>query len=658
MIFALDIGTRVVVGVVLERGRSGWRIRASAVEEHAQRAMLDGQIHDVPVVTETIFRVKERLERRLRTPLKEVAVAAAGRALRTQRARATQRIGSARPVSREEVLALEIEAVHEALRLMARSEAAWNDYHCVGYSVVGYWLDGAGIGNLIGQRGGTAEVEVVATFLPRVVVDSLYSAVEGAGLSVQSLTLEPIAAGSLVISPAMRQLNLALVDIGAGTSDIALARDGALVAFGMVPVAGDEVTEYLCRELLLDFHEGERVKRLLRQGGEITFRDVVGTSHRRSAEEIIELIQPVAKEIAGTVAQAILEINGKAPQAIILVGGGSLTPGLAEALAGWLELPRQRVAVRGLEAVSQISGSIKGLEPAQAVTVLGIALASQHNQVLEFAQVQVNRRPVRLLKGGGATVGDALLAAGIGLRELYGSLGRGLTVVINGQLRLVRGKMGRPASITVNGRPAALDTPIGYGDAIEVGVPEAAEQPQVTVKDLLPDLETGTVFLNGRPVSIKPRVLMNGSEVDWEAVVPDNARIEYEEQVTVESLLARLQINLVPGERIMVNGRLAGPDWVVRDGDHLQIAGDGVETASPLEPRADTQAITVVFNGRTLLLPLPESGSPMVIDVLRYAEAETVPPPGKSMLVVKVNGQKANFTDPLQAGDEVLVGWE
>lgn len=662
MVFALDIGTRVVVGVVLEPTQRGWRVRASAAEEHAQRAMLDGQIHDIPAVAEVVLRLKTKLEKKLKVTLKEVAVAAAGRALRTQRARVSQRTGSVRGISREDVVALELEAVQEALRLMSRRDAAWNEYHCVGYSVIGYWLDGSAIGNLVGQQGGTMEVEVVATFLPRMVVDSLYAVVERAGLTVQSLTLEPIAAGTLVISPAMRQLNLALVDIGAGTSDVALARDGSLVAYGMVPLAGDEVTECLCRELLVDYHEGEKIKRRLRQGGEITFCDVVGQVHRRPAEEVLTIIEPAVVEIARNIAELILELNGRPPQAVLCIGGGSLTPGLPEKIAAWLDLAPQRVAMRGLEAVPQVVGTIKGIEPPQAITPLGIAIASQSNHVLDFAQVLVNKRPVRLLKGGSASVADALLAAGIGLRDLYGRVGRGLTVEVNGELRLVKGELGRLAPITVNGRPATLETPVGYGDAIEVGAPEPGEEARATVADVLPPLAPKTVFFEGRSVTVKPRVTMNGVPVDPGEPLVDNAKIYYEDYATVEAVLRYLERPLRPGETVLVNGQEVDRLWPVRDGDHIAIVAsgsrrisgeDGGQKAAP-----PTATISITFNGQPLRLPVPPSGQALLIDVLRHAEADKVPPPGKTALMVKVNGEKANFTDPIRDGDEVFVGWE
>ena len=81
-VFGLDIGTRSVVGVVgyLEYGR--FKIAAMAQQLHTTRAMLDGQIHDIYKVGDTIRQVKLSLERQLNMELKDVCIAAAGRVLR------------------------------------------------------------------------------------------------------------------------------------------------------------------------------------------------------------------------------------------------------------------------------------------------------------------------------------------------------------------------------------------------------------------------------------------------------------------------------------------------------------------------------------------------------------------------------------------------
>ena len=86
MIFALDIGTRSIIGIVGTVEDEKLRVVAMEKEEHAQRSMVDGQIEDIEQVAKVAGIVKSRLEAKLHFKLKKVCVAAAGRALRTQRA--------------------------------------------------------------------------------------------------------------------------------------------------------------------------------------------------------------------------------------------------------------------------------------------------------------------------------------------------------------------------------------------------------------------------------------------------------------------------------------------------------------------------------------------------------------------------------------------
>jgi cell division ATPase FtsA len=83
LVFGLDIGTRSIVGVVgyMERGR--FKVVAMAEQKHATRAMLDGQIHDIYKVGDTIRKVKNSLESQLGRELSDVCIAAAGRVLKT-----------------------------------------------------------------------------------------------------------------------------------------------------------------------------------------------------------------------------------------------------------------------------------------------------------------------------------------------------------------------------------------------------------------------------------------------------------------------------------------------------------------------------------------------------------------------------------------------
>jgi len=94
-----------------------------------------------------------------------------------------------------------------------------------------------------GLKGGKASVKVVATFLPSHVVEAMLSVLRKVNLTITHLTLEPIAAVNITVPEDLRILNIALVDVGAGTSDIAISKEGTIIAYGMVPLAGDEITE-------------------------------------------------------------------------------------------------------------------------------------------------------------------------------------------------------------------------------------------------------------------------------------------------------------------------------------------------------------------------------------------------------------------------------
>ena len=228
-VLALDIGTRSIVGVLLEK-KDETVIRAVEYLEHEARYMYDGQIHDVEAVAAEIALIKSRLQKATGLKLKKAAVAAAGRALQTATATASVSRPHMFEITWEETKALELEAVQKAQKKIAGEDKNLRDHFCIGYSVVNYTLDDGVIQNLVGQTGSKIGVEVIATFLPRVVVDSLISSLRMAGLEAGSLTLEPIAALTVAIPPQMRLLNLALVDIGAGTSDIAVVQRETIVA--------------------------------------------------------------------------------------------------------------------------------------------------------------------------------------------------------------------------------------------------------------------------------------------------------------------------------------------------------------------------------------------------------------------------------------------
>jgi cell division protein FtsA len=319
-IFALDIGTRSVVGILLKAIGEQFEFIDLEYVEHQERAMLNGQIHNAPLVSKVVKKVKEKLEERNNIVLKKTSVAAAGRSLVTRKETISEEFQEDRFISKEDITRLKLRCVHKAQYQLKMSDTdqEYTNYYCVGYSVRKSFLDDIELGNLEGQKGKKISVEIVAAFLPKIVLESLKYVVEDNDLILENLTLEPIAAINAIIPSTMRKLNLVLVDIGAGTSDIAISSEGAINAYGMVPMAGDEVTEKLSTDYLLDFNEAERIKRLIKNQDEIEYKDVLGFSNLMKSEDLLKNIEPVSLKLSSEIAETILQLNGKAPQAVVL----------------------------------------------------------------------------------------------------------------------------------------------------------------------------------------------------------------------------------------------------------------------------------------------------------------------------------------------------
>ena len=252
IIFSLDIGTRSIIGTVGIIKDKKFQVVCEKYLEHEERAMVDGQIHDVNLVAQVALKVKDAIEKEIGIKLTEVSIAAAGRFLRTINSNAELDISDdENEVNKEIVRTLELSAVKKAEEEINKTSEG--KLYCVGYSVKNYYLNGYLIANLIGQKGENIGTEVIATFLPRSVIDSLYSVMNKINLKVSNLTLEPIAAMEAAVPKNLRLLNIGLVDIGAGTSDIAISSKETISAYGMVPIAGDEITEAIVQEYLVDF---------------------------------------------------------------------------------------------------------------------------------------------------------------------------------------------------------------------------------------------------------------------------------------------------------------------------------------------------------------------------------------------------------------------
>ncbi|WP_282033117.1 pilus assembly protein PilM [Metabacillus indicus] len=698
--FALDIGTRSVVGLLLSERSGVFEVIDAVMEEHNERSMLDGQIHDIQAVAKVIVSVKEKLEKKY-GPLTKVSVAAAGRALKTLRAEASIDI-TGKPILEDEAVSqLELMAVQLAQQEIAQKETGMAGYDCVGYSVISYKLDQQEIGSLLDQQGHTASAEIIATFLPKVVTESLLAALKRADLEMLAMTLEPIAAINVLIPASMRRLNVALVDIGAGTSDIAITSEGTVTAYGMVPAAGDAITEAVSDEYLLDFHEAERVKRELNKSQIIHFKDILGYEKSVSKEAAAVSIQPAASRLAKLIKEEILSLNsGKPPKAVMLIGGGSLTPGLPALLAEQLSLPEDRIAIRGIEAIQQLHLSDSLGKGPELVTPIGIAITSSINPI-HYVSVSVNGQKVRLLQMKKRTVSDSLLSSGIQLSGYYGKPGLAYFVSINGRSVTVPGTYGEAPVICKNGRRCSVDEELQNGDQITIQKGKDGHSLPVVISDLIDVVPEKKIILNGEQVAVQAKLLKNGTPADPNDPVADRDVITYTFPDKVMDLFqdasrctpfclsidGRLvHLDAFSG-KITINHEKAHPDSSFKERDQITavrkkrptlgqvlsaLEMDAYESITIFynqEPTVIKKMLLHVYRGGVLLslsdeirsgddlkIQKQQAGNFIFQDVFKAVDVTFPAQTNKRFLLLK-NEQETSFHEELSPGDRISIKW-
>lgn len=560
LIFGLDIGTRSIVGTVGYLNGGKFHVLAQRSKEHETRAMLDGQIHDIGKVGETISQVKEQLEEDLGRELTDVCIAAAGRVLRTVTTYVEHTFENDREIMQEDVYSLCTMGVEKAYEEFQNSNTDTDmKFYCVGYTPMRYYMNGYQMGNLEGHKAKSIAVDLIATFLPDDVVDGLYKAVEFAGLHVANLTLEPIAAIQVAIPEKFRMLNMALVDVGAGTSDISITKEGTITAYGMIPVAGDSLTDILVQHCLVEFETAEQIKRKCRTQEIIEYEDIMGLPQTIKADEVLELLDSEIERMTQLVSDTIKELNGDKPvSAVFVVGGGGMVPGYTEKLAEKLGIMKERVAIRGQEVMQSIVFELENArKDAMMVTPIGICL-SYYVQSNNFIFVEFNGERLKLYDNGKLSVTDAAMQMQFPNDQLFPRKGEALLFTINGKTRMVRGEQGEAAVIRVNGNEADMYTRVHNGDRIVV-TPSTEGEPAVLEIGKLPELgDALRVYVNGRQISLPKTAEVNGHRENEFYRIRPNDDIRIQNSYTVKEIAEFLDVPL--GEDIKVNDTAARLD--------------------------------------------------------------------------------------------------
>ncbi|MGE5628824.1 MAG: cell division protein FtsA [Solirubrobacterales bacterium] len=644
-IFALDIGTRSIIGTVGAVRDKKFNVIAESMLEHEERAMKDGQIHDINLVAATIKKVIADIEKQIGIRPEKVSIAAAGRFLKTVTVRAELKIDSDREIDKDIIRSLELTALKNAENLI--NESSVGDLYCVGYSVKNFYLNGYSISSLLSHKGEQIEAEIIATFLPRSVVNSLYTVMDIVGLQVINLTLEPIAAMEAAIPNNLRLLNLALIDIGAGTSDIAISSKDTICAYGMVPLAGDEITEAIAQNYVVDFNTAESMKKQCSIKDTVEYTDILGFQNSIPSSELIDYIEPQVKMIADEVCLKIKELNGdKSPSAVFLVGGGAYTPKLREFVALNLNIPINRVGIRGRDEVQECICQDNSLGSI-GVTVLGIALNAIKNSGNDFMDVVLNGNVVSLFNSHKNTVMDAMVQGGINPKVLIGRNGKNKKFYVNGIKRVAFGLFSENAVVTINGHEASIDSEVKEGDNIVIHYAKDGKDAEPKIKDFVVNFNSVSFYLNGEIKYLEPICSINGikAEMDSQINEEDSVTIIYPE--TLRDYITNIEEE-IQGAEYFIGDKPISYDYTIKEGDLIDSISKETEDVS------SKPFIIIKFNGMELILSGKEEY--VFVDVFNYTDFDLMIPKGK--LVLLLNGNPAGYYDKIQAGDDIQVYWQ
>lgn len=685
-VFGLDIGTRNVVGTVgYQTEDDKFIVAAQCVKQHETRAMLDGQIHDIGKVGRIISQVKAELEAQLNEPLSDVCIAAAGRVLKTVTTHVEYEYAEESIVTGEDIHTLDLLGIEKAQDILKEANDTQYKFYCVGYSVVKYFLNDEVFISLEDHKATKIGEDIIVTFLPEDVVDGLYSAVGQAGLTVANMTLEPIAAINVAIPENYRMLNIALVDVGAGTSDISVTKDGSIIAYGMIPYAGDELTELIVQHFLVDFKTAEAMKLASTTEEEVTYEDIMSISHTIPSKEIWDLVEPTVDKITSEVATKIMELNGdKTVSACFVVGGGGKIHGFTQMLAKKLELPEERVALRGEEVLKEVVFEQEDIhKDPLLVTPIGICL-NYYEQRNNFIMMKFNGERLKLYDNNRLTIVDAALQAGFPNDELFPKRGMPINFVVNGAARIARGEAGEPAIVTLNGRPANINTPLIPNCEVTIEPSTAGADAVYTVEQLEEYHEsTLTVIINGKTVVCPKFVEVNGQLEPGSYEIKEGDVIETRNYYTVRQVAEFMDVEVDTDHEILVNNRLADFDTLVYENftidwtvlsfgvapepenrynatisdtsSEVSAEDESQETKEEEAPKETEGSVTVMVNGESVTMTGKQNY--IFVDVFDWYSFDLSAGKGRAIATL-VNGKEAEFSQPLANGDNIELYWK
>jgi cell division protein FtsA len=373
---ALDVGTEFAKALVFEIEDGRGVVKGVGRKRQGLAHMQSGTVADISAVVDNCAVALQEAEEMAGFRPEQVVIGIAGELVKGFTTVVDQqRLKADLPITQAELGKL-IEGVQRQAMREAERSVTWEtglqsvDVRLVHAAVVGAWIDGYAVTNPIGFQGRNVRIAIFDAFAPLVHLGALQTVAAKLELELVAVVAEPYAVARVLDSEQVRQGGALFVDVGGGTTDVALVRQGGIEGTRMFALGGRAFTKSIADRLELPFPRAEALKvdyaRGIADDREAEVRDIVADDVAVWAAGV----ELVMEELAA---------GDLLPGRIYLCGGGSRLPEIRTALAddGFSRrLPFARppeVTILSPEQIETIRDDTRLLEDQQDVTPMGLA---------------------------------------------------------------------------------------------------------------------------------------------------------------------------------------------------------------------------------------------------------------------------------------------
>ncbi len=374
MVVGLDIGTSKIVAIVGEMSPEG-QLEIIGIGSHASRGLKKGVVVNIDSTVQSIQRAIEEAELMAGCQIQSVYAGIAGSHIRSMSSHGIVAIRD------REVFQPDIDRVIDA----AQAVAIPADQKILHILPQEFLIDNQeGIKEPLGMSGVRLEAKVHLVTCAVNAAQNIEKCIGQCGLSVDDIILEQLASSYAVLTDDEKDLGVCLVDIGGGTSDIAIFTDGAIKHTAVIPIAGDQVTNDIAMALRTPTQNAEEIKikygcALASMAGENETIKVPSVGERQdrdlSRQALAEVIEPRYEELFNLI-QAELRRSGfedLIPAGIVLTGGTSKMEGVVELAEEIFHMP---VSIGKPKSVAGLSDIVRNPIYATAVGLLQYGLGN------------------------------------------------------------------------------------------------------------------------------------------------------------------------------------------------------------------------------------------------------------------------------------------